>query len=296
MPHEGVGDGLATSVGDVLTEAFVDKPDEDRNRISKVNEECDEALIGESIDKAGERRNKGKQIAEEDISEEDITVDDFQREEYGSSSDIDSTSDDFRSLDGTDYEKDKGRKSRKFIKIKYHEFDPGSDIGNSIFRIGMLFANDDDFRKAIRAYAVKHRQSYYRAKTAARELIQGYIKDQYSKLWEYGEECMKRMRSESVVTYEWLADKDAHHWLVAYFKNITVCDMLCNNMCEAFNKAILEAYDKPVITFMEMIRNYLLKRLVKKRAELEKWTYDIGPNVFRIVEKLKIESSICQPE
>ncbi|KAK1591707.1 hypothetical protein Q3G72_012074 [Acer saccharum] len=36
--------------------------------------------------------------------------------------------------------------------------------------------------------------------------------------------------------------------------------MLCNNMCEAFNKAILQARDKPVITLMEMIRNYLMKR------------------------------------
>ncbi|KAK1587400.1 hypothetical protein Q3G72_012459 [Acer saccharum] len=107
---------------------------------------------------------------------------------------------------------------------------------------------------------------------------------------------MEMMRSESVAAYEWLADKNPHHWSRAYFKDTAVCDMLCNNMCEAFNKAILQARDKPVITLMEMIRNYLMKRLVKKRAKLDKWTHDIGPNVFRILEKLKMESSICQPE
>ncbi|KAK4851612.1 hypothetical protein QYF36_016774 [Acer negundo] len=125
---KGVGDRLATGVGDVLNEAFVDdRPDEDRNRTSRVNKECDEALIRESVDRA----------EEEDISAE---------------------------------------------------------------------------------------------------------------------------------------------------------------TCEAFNKAILQACDKPMITLMEMIKNYLMKRLVKKMAELEKWTYYIRPNVFRIVEKLKIKSSICQPE
>ncbi|KAI9169978.1 hypothetical protein LWI28_020450 [Acer negundo] len=67
-------------------------------------------------------------------------------------------------------------------------------------------------------------------------------------------------------------------------------------MCEAFNKAILQARDKPVITLMEMIRNYIMKRLVRKRAEVEKWNHDIGPNVFKVVERLKLESSIYHPE
>ncbi|KAK2651941.1 hypothetical protein Ddye_011797 [Dipteronia dyeriana] len=80
-------------------------------------------------------------------------------------------------------------------------------------------------------------------------------------------ESVERMRSESVDAYEWLADEDPHHWLRAYFKDITVCDMLCNNMCEAFNKTILQSRDKPVITILKMIINYVIKRLVKKRAE-----------------------------
>ena len=72
VPPEGVGDGLGKGVGDVPTKSFVDGPDEDRNRTSRVNDESDKYLIEESVDRAGERRNKGKQIAEEDISEEHI--------------------------------------------------------------------------------------------------------------------------------------------------------------------------------------------------------------------------------
>ncbi|KAK0586347.1 hypothetical protein LWI29_005364 [Acer saccharum] len=109
-------------------------------------------------------------------------------------------------------------------------------------------------------------------------------------------QATEKMRSESVATYEWLVEKDHVHWSRAYFKDTAVCDMLLHNMCEAFNKAILKARDKPVITLIEMIRNYLMKRLVRKRAEVEKWNHDIGPNVFKVVERLKLESSICHPE
>ena len=66
--------------------------------------------------------------------------------------------------------------------------------------------------------------------------------------------------------------------------------MLCNNMCKAFNLAILQARDKLVITLMEMIRNYLMKRLLRKRSDAEKWHHQIGPKVFKYVERLKLES------
>ncbi|KAK3194188.1 hypothetical protein Dsin_025498 [Dipteronia sinensis] len=67
------------------------------------------------------------------------------------------------------------------------------------------------------------------------------------------------MRSESVAAYECLVDKDHVYWSRAYFKATSVCDMLCNNMCEAFNRAIPQTSDKLVITLMEMIINYLMK-------------------------------------
>ncbi|KAK2659467.1 hypothetical protein Ddye_006000 [Dipteronia dyeriana] len=47
-------------------------------------------------------------------------------------------------------------------------------------------------------------------------------------------------------------------------------------MCEAINSAILNARGKPVISMMEMIMNYLMKRFVRKKAELERWKHEIG--------------------
>ncbi|KAK0586441.1 hypothetical protein LWI29_006949 [Acer saccharum] len=102
--------------------------------------------------------------------------------------------------------------------------------------------------------------------------------------------------TESADAHLWLLEKDPAHWSRVFFKDTAMCDMLCNNMCEAFNAAILKARDKPVITLMEMIRNCLMKRFVRKRSEVEKWQHAIGPKVFKFVEKLKLESTICHSE
>ncbi|KAK1553267.1 hypothetical protein Q3G72_031866 [Acer saccharum] len=107
---------------------------------------------------------------------------------------------------------------------------------------------------------------------------------------------MERIRTESADAHRWLLEKDPGHWSRVFFKDTAMCDMLCNNMCEAFNASILKARDKPVITLMEMIRNYLMKRFERKRSEVEKWQHAIGPKVFKFVEKLKLESTICHSE
>ncbi|KAK3183169.1 hypothetical protein Dsin_030455 [Dipteronia sinensis] len=107
---------------------------------------------------------------------------------------------------------------------------------------------------------------------------------------------MERLRIESEAAYLWLADKDHLHWSRAFFKYTALCDMLCNNMCEAFNSVILQARDKPVITLIEMIMVYLMKRLVTKRAAAEKWHHQISPKVMKFVERIKMDSSNCSPE
>ncbi|KAL5576670.1 hypothetical protein UlMin_018369 [Ulmus minor] len=101
---------------------------------------------------------------------------------------------------------------------------------------------------------------------------------------------------ENQAAYQWLAEKDPRNWTRAHMKEFPKCDMLCNNMCEAFNSAIVQARDKPVITLMEMVRNYLMSMMAKKREELKKWNHPIGPKVMRYLEKVKLASSCCNPK
>ncbi|KAK2649002.1 hypothetical protein Ddye_016491 [Dipteronia dyeriana] len=178
-PAKGIGDGHVKGASDVLHKG------------------CDETLNEQSYERNAKRRKKkDKQIAEEDIATDDeknyeLVESDYEQEEedmvaetcvyptsdwdwdslripditggeYGSSYEINCGSDDLRSLDEFDCKtgkEDELRKLRKFIKTIYHEFDPGCDIENLIFKFGIEFATGDVFRKAIRAHAVKHMQS-----------------------------------------------------------------------------------------------------------------------------------------
>ncbi|KAK3200381.1 hypothetical protein Dsin_023796 [Dipteronia sinensis] len=107
---------------------------------------------------------------------------------------------------------------------------------------------------------------------------------------------MERMRNASEDAYKWLEDKEPKHWSRVFFKNPTLYDMLCNYICEAFNSAILNARDKLVLTFIEMVRNYLMKRFMRKRAELERWNHERCSKVFKFDEKVKLESNICRSD
>ncbi|KAK3185127.1 hypothetical protein Dsin_032413 [Dipteronia sinensis] len=360
----------------------------------------------------------------------------------GSGSDNDDGSEDLGSLDGSNGEEDDARPVRKFIKRRYHEFNPRHDMQDPVFRLGMDFSSAAVFRKAIMAHSVKHRrvvkfkkkmiptglgsviikcstaagganprfQRLYICLGALKKgwkegcrpilgldgfFIKGHhmqqlltaigvdpnnlmypvayalmdsecretwlwflellgveleLKNSHGIVWITDKQkglidairelfphsghqfCVnhfynnfkashrglmlkqllwgaaksttkqgftqfiERLRIESEAAYLWLADKDHLHWSRAFFKDTALCDMLRNNMCEAFNSVILQARDKPVIMLIEMIRIYLNKRLVTKRAASEKSNHQIGPKVMKFVERIKMGSSSSSPE
>ena len=44
---------------------------------------------------------------------------------------------------------------------------------------------------------------------------------------------------------------------------------------------------------LEIIRNYLMKRMTRKRTEVTKWNHLIGPKVIKYMKRLKIETDSC---
>ncbi|KAK3210710.1 hypothetical protein Dsin_015416 [Dipteronia sinensis] len=156
----GFGDGLAgfgdgpTALGDGSA-GFGDGP---------AAEEEEEAEDAEA--------DKGDEIVESDYDQdaEDIAaetcvdptkdwdclqVSDLPR---GSGSFNDDGSEDLGSLDGSNGEEDDARPVRKFIRRRYHEFNPRHDMQDPVFRLGMEFSSAAVFRNAIRAHSLKHRK------------------------------------------------------------------------------------------------------------------------------------------
>ncbi|WVZ07735.1 hypothetical protein V8G54_021081 [Vigna mungo] len=63
------------------------------------------------------------------------------------------------------------------------------------------------------------------------------------------------------------------------------CDTIVNNICEGFNSVILEAREKPIITMLEDIRSYLMKRWASNREKITKFDGPICPKIKKRLQK-----------
>ncbi|GAA0155480.1 hypothetical protein LIER_13196 [Lithospermum erythrorhizon] len=64
----------------------------------------------------------------------------------------------------------------------------------------------------------------------------------------------------------WLSGMPAKRWSRSHFRCTVKCDVFLNNLCETFNKRILVARGKPIISLLEDIRQYINERIRKQRA------------------------------
>lgn len=76
-------------------------------------------------------------------------------------------------------------------------------------------------------------------------------------------------------------------WTRSAFRTESQCDLQVNNMCEAFNMAILEYRPKPIITLLEGIKHYITTRIVKQKDVMSRVKGNICPKIQQTMEKLK---------
>ncbi|GJZ77731.1 heat stress transcription factor B-4-like protein [Tanacetum coccineum] len=67
-------------------------------------------------------------------------------------------------------------------------------------------------------------------------------------------------------------------------------DLLLNNICEVFNGKIVRGRDKSVITLLEYIREYCMKRIVNVQSFLDKCTGPLTHTATRIMESINKEA------
>lgn len=106
---------------------------------------------------------------------------------------------------------------------------------------------------------------------------------------------MAKIKLVDKAAYEWLMTKEPKHWVKAYFPTFSTCDKSTNNYSEAFNKYILKARDKPIISLLETIRTMLMKRMQKKRQWITKQEGKLCPKIKKKLTLLRQLSRSCIP-
>ncbi|MFQ6635488.1 hypothetical protein Gotur_010293 [Gossypium turneri] len=95
--------------------------------------------------------------------------------------------------------------------------------------------------------------------------------------------------------YDWLKEKNPTHWSRSHFSIRSQSDMLVNNISECFNKVILEARGKPILTMMETIKIKIMLLIVKKKEEAEKIKGILCPKIKRKLDVNIKDSLRCVP-
>nr|KAJ0196704.1 hypothetical protein LSAT_V11C700367790 [Lactuca sativa] len=98
------------------------------------------------------------------------------------------------------------------------------------------------------------------------------------------EAVMVELRNYDIEAYQWLLKIPPHHWARIHFLGRTISDMLLNNLCEVFNSKHVKGRDKPIISCLEFIREYLMKRVCNVMKVLNKCQGPLTPTGTRILE------------
>ncbi|XP_050379448.1 uncharacterized protein LOC126796756 [Argentina anserina] len=104
---------------------------------------------------------------------------------------------------------------------------------------------------------------------------------------------MDMLFKQSKEACDWFQEpgRSPNHWSISHFTIAPKCDILLNNLYEAFNSAIIPARDQPILIMLERLRIYLMLRMAKQREK--RWTQEAGPRIFDIVEKNKKDGDLC---
>jgi len=83
------------------------------------------------------------------------------------------------------------------------------------------------------------------------------------------------------------------HYCRTWFKLGSNCDSVDNNICESFNKWIIDARFYPVITLLEAIRCKVMVRIQQQRYAAEKWSGLVCPNIQKKLKYYIKQSGYC---
>ncbi|CAL5201879.1 unnamed protein product [Lathyrus oleraceus] len=106
---------------------------------------------------------------------------------------------------------------------------------------------------------------------------------------------MLRMKAMKEDAWKDMLDVSACHWSRPHFRTYSKCDLQVKNMCEAFNREILEHREKPIIPLLEGIKHYITKRMTSHKELLHGYTGSIYPKIQLVIKKNKKQAQEWSP-
>nr|KYP42750.1 Sporozoite surface protein 2 [Cajanus cajan] len=150
---------------------------------------------------------------------------------------------------------------------------------------GLLPAINELLPGVDQRFCVRHLYNNFRKKFPGKKLKDLMWKAAtatYPVAWERE---MHEIKKVDVEAFKHLIQIPPRYWSKSRFKPNPKCDVLVNNMSEAFNSVIVDAREKPIVTMLEDMRLYLMNRWAKNRKNITLHQGDILPKILKKIEK-----------
>nr|GEZ62541.1 hypothetical protein [Tanacetum cinerariifolium] len=108
------------------------------------------------------------------------------------------------------------------------------------------------------------------------------------------EKCILELKTMNPKAHEWLNKIPAEHWARSHFSGRAKYDLLLNNIYEVFNGKIVGGRNKPMITLLEYIKEYCMKRIMNIQGVIDKCTGPLTYTSTRIMESIKKEAHLMK--
>ncbi|XP_074266116.1 uncharacterized protein LOC141588582 [Silene latifolia] len=90
------------------------------------------------------------------------------------------------------------------------------------------------------------------------------------------------MKSMSVEVHVYLTLIPSASWCRHAFTTNCTSGMLLNNCCESFNNVLRKCRDKPILSLMEWMRIYCMKKIFQKKEGVDKYKRNVMPHYFEV--------------
>ncbi|XP_076893244.1 putative protein FAR1-RELATED SEQUENCE 10 [Bidens hawaiensis] len=156
---------------------------------------------------------------------------------------------------------------------------------------GLIQAVDKSFPSAEHRFCVRHIEDNLRS------LFKGkLLRDALWKLarctspTQYERE-MNNLKNLNKRCHLWVSKIPPETWSRSHFSGRAMSDVLTNNMCECFNSKLVDGRDKPIITLLEYIREYVMRKIVTVLKVIDRSSGLLTPYATQIMESVKKEAS-----
>ncbi|GJX08172.1 hypothetical protein Tco_0196104 [Tanacetum coccineum] len=105
--------------------------------------------------------------------------------------------------------------------------------------------------------------------------------------WMWPVAAMPDFKSFSKLAHAWLSKIPPIHWVMSHFSGRAHYYVLLNNMCDAFNGKIVGGRHKLIITTLEYIGEYYMKRIVIVVNVIEKSVGSLTPTATHMLDLIQ---------